>query len=98
MINVADPPRIYKRGMHNPTPLFSFSRTKKDHADIMYPAWTFWAGGPAVWPIEPTGLGRWDVKRENLAKRSVTPCPPRPATHAALHVSRMVSEQLLLTG
>jgi len=54
------------------TPLFSFSRTHLDHADIMYPAWTFWAGGPAVWPIEPTGLGRWDIKRDNLAKRSAS--------------------------
>jgi protein glucosyltransferase len=29
----------------------------------MYPAWTFWEGGPAVWPIYPTGLGRWDEQR-----------------------------------
>ncbi|GFS01941.1 protein O-glucosyltransferase 1 [Elysia marginata] len=34
----------------------------------MYPAWTFWDGGPAVWPIYPTGLGRWDLQREIIAK------------------------------
>lgn len=32
----------------------------------MYPAWTFWEGGPAIWPIYPTGLGRWDLMREDL--------------------------------
>ena len=31
----------------------------------MYPAWTFWSGGPAV-AVEPTGLGRWDLKRQSL--------------------------------
>lgn len=34
----------------------------------MYPAWTFWEGGPAVWPIYPTGLGRWDLMRDELKK------------------------------
>ncbi|KAF6715604.1 Protein O-glucosyltransferase 1 [Oryzias melastigma] len=34
----------------------------------MYPAWTFWEGGPAVWPIYPTGLGRWDLMRVDLKK------------------------------
>lgn len=34
----------------------------------MYPAWTFWEGGPAVWPIYPTGLGRWDLMREDLRR------------------------------
>lgn len=41
-----------------PTPVFSFSKTK-DYWDIMYPAWTFWEGGPAL-GIYPNGLGRWD--------------------------------------
>ncbi len=31
----------------------------------MYPAWSFWSGGPAI-RIEPKGLGRWDLKRESL--------------------------------
>ncbi len=34
----------------------------------MYPAWTFWEGGPAVWPIYPTGLGRWDQQRELIPR------------------------------
>ena len=36
--------------------------------DIMYPAWTFWEGGPAVWPIYPTGLGRWDLQIDVISK------------------------------
>jgi len=39
-----------------------------EHWDIMYPAWTFWEGGPAVWPIYPRGLGRWDLQREIITK------------------------------
>lgn len=39
-----------------------------EYNDIMYPAWTFWEGGPAVWPIYPTGLGRWDLMREDLRR------------------------------
>jgi EGF-domain serine glucosyl/xylosyltransferase len=34
----------------------------------MYPAWTFWEGGPAVWPIYPTGLGRWDEQIKIIGK------------------------------
>lgn len=40
-----------------------------DYQDIMYPAWTFWEGGPAVWPIYPTGLGRWDLMMDDLKKQ-----------------------------
>ncbi len=32
----------------------------RENYDIMYPNWAFWEGGPAVWPIYPNGLGRWD--------------------------------------
>eukprot|EP01052_Picozoa_sp_SAG31_P067225 SAG31_NODE_26018_length_450_cov_0.735043_1_plen_149_part_11 len=31
----------------------------------MYPAWTFWSGGPAI-SLYPRGLGRWDLKRESI--------------------------------
>lgn len=31
----------------------------------MYPAWSFWEGGPAI-KIYPTGLGRWDLHRKKL--------------------------------
>ncbi|XP_071818025.1 protein O-glucosyltransferase 1-like [Apostichopus japonicus] len=54
----------------NPKPVFSFSKVKTQHWDIMYPAWTFWEGGPAVWPIFPTGLGRWDQFRTKLNKEA----------------------------
>jgi protein glucosyltransferase len=43
--------------------LFQF-QVRNENYDIMYPAWTFWEGGPAVWPIYPTGLGRWDKQRK----------------------------------
>ena len=39
-----------------------------ENNDIMYPAWTFWEGGPAVWPIYPNGLGRWDQQLKSIPK------------------------------
>ncbi|XP_029205665.1 protein O-glucosyltransferase 1-like isoform X2 [Acropora millepora] len=66
-INVRDYPQIPK--WSRPLPVFSFSKTANEH-DIMYPAWTFWEGGPAVWPIYPTGLGRWDLMREEIDKKA----------------------------
>ncbi|KAG7503975.1 hypothetical protein JOB18_048309 [Solea senegalensis] len=66
VINVRDYPQV--PSWVTPTlPVFSFSKTS-DYQDIMYPAWTFWEGGPAVWPIYPTGLGRWDLMRDDLKK------------------------------
>ncbi|XP_027147468.1 protein O-glucosyltransferase 1 isoform X2 [Larimichthys crocea] len=66
VVNVRDYPQV--PSWVQPTlPVFSFSKTA-DYQDIMYPAWTFWEGGPAVWPIYPTGLGRWDLMREDLKK------------------------------
>ncbi|XP_044857961.1 protein O-glucosyltransferase 1 isoform X2 [Mauremys mutica] len=66
VINVRDYPQVPK-WMKPVSPVFSFSKTSEYH-DIMYPAWTFWEGGPAVWPIYPTGLGRWDLMREDLRR------------------------------
>ncbi|XP_069800693.1 protein O-glucosyltransferase 1 [Dendropsophus ebraccatus] len=66
VINVRDYPQV-PQWMAPVIPIFSFSKTS-DYRDIMYPAWTFWEGGPAVWPIYPTGLGRWDLMREDLAR------------------------------
>ncbi|XP_068714571.1 protein O-glucosyltransferase 1-like [Montipora foliosa] len=66
-INVRDYPQIPK--WSRPLPVFSFSKTANEY-DIMYPAWTFWEGGPAVWPIYPTGLGRWDLMREEIDKKA----------------------------
>ena len=54
-------------------PLFSFSKPQgRDEKvggpfwDIMYPAWTFWGGGPFVSTEPDHGLGRWDKKRDAL--------------------------------
>ncbi|CAG0924475.1 unnamed protein product [Notodromas monacha] len=33
----------------------------------MYPAWSFWSGGPAI-SLYPTGIGRWDQIRVELQK------------------------------
>ncbi|XP_030636725.1 protein O-glucosyltransferase 1 [Chanos chanos] len=66
VINVRDYPQI-PEWVQPVLPVLSFSKTS-DYQDIMYPAWTFWEGGPAVWPIYPTGLGRWDLMREDLRK------------------------------
>ncbi|XP_054829931.1 protein O-glucosyltransferase 1 [Eublepharis macularius] len=64
MVNVRDYPQVPK-WIKPLVPVFSFSKTS-EYYDIMYPAWTFWEGGPAVWPIYPTGLGRWDIMRDDL--------------------------------
>ncbi|KAM6958463.1 protein O-glucosyltransferase 1 [Tautogolabrus adspersus] len=66
VINVRDYPQV-PNWVQPTLPVLSFSKTA-DYQDIMYPAWTFWEGGPAVWPIYPTGLGRWDLMRDDLKK------------------------------
>ncbi|XP_041936970.1 protein O-glucosyltransferase 1 isoform X1 [Alosa sapidissima] len=66
VINVRDYPQV-PHWAQPALPVLSFSKTP-DYQDIMYPAWTFWEGGPAVWPIYPTGLGRWDLMRDDLQK------------------------------
>ncbi|KAM9830148.1 protein O-glucosyltransferase 1 isoform 3-T3 [Syngnathus typhle] len=66
VVNVRDYPQV-PNWVQPTLPIFSFSKTS-DYQDIMYPAWTFWEGGPAVWPIYPTGLGRWDLMRDDLKK------------------------------
>jgi len=68
-LNVHDWPKSPK--YKSPMPVLSFSKVKNLHWDIMYPAWTFWEGGPAVWPIYPRGLGRWDIFREQINKESM---------------------------
>ncbi|XP_040072183.2 protein O-glucosyltransferase 1 [Ixodes scapularis] len=64
IVNTRDWPQAHKR--YDPLPVFSFSKTP-DYADIMYPAWTFWAGGPAI-SLYPTGIGRWDLQRGIISK------------------------------
>jgi len=66
IINSHDWPKVDKnRG--TPAPVFSFSKTPRE-MDILYPAWSFWEGGPAVWPIYPAGIGRWDLMSIDMAK------------------------------
>lgn len=64
IVNTRDWPQIsiYYEQMFGP--VFSFSVTS-EYYDIMYPAWSFWEGGPAI-SLYPTGLGRWDQHRKSL--------------------------------
>lgn len=64
-INVSDYPQS-PTYHHVRLPIFSFSKIPNKFFDIMYPAWTFWAGGPAVWPLYPYGLGRWDLLKSEI--------------------------------
>lgn len=68
IINVRDYPQV---GRYFPKeqqfPVLSFSKEVSSYADIIYPAWTFWSGGPAL-DIYPNGIGRWDLMREKLLK------------------------------
>ncbi|KAK9497368.1 hypothetical protein O3M35_004700 [Rhynocoris fuscipes] len=64
-INFHDWPQIEKH--HKKLiPIFSFSKNS-DYYDIMYPAWSFWKGGPAI-KLIPNGLGRWDLGRISMEK------------------------------
>ncbi|PSN39670.1 O-glucosyltransferase rumi [Blattella germanica] len=65
ILNTRDWPQI-NRHFSSPKPVFSFSKTT-DYYDIMYPAWGFWEGGPAI-KLYPQGLGRWDQHRISLKK------------------------------
>lgn len=62
VVNVHDYPKVSKH--FAPTVVFSFSKTHSE-LDILYPAWSFWRGGPAI-STEPEGLGRWDLKIASL--------------------------------
>lgn len=55
VINTRDWPQIHK-GYGLFGPVFSFSKTD-EYNDIMYPAWAFWEGGPAI-SLYPTGIGK----------------------------------------
>lgn len=60
LVNVQDLPVTR---LAHPLPVFSFSKIPSQHADILYPAWAFWEGGPAV-KVIPTW--RWDLARADL--------------------------------
>lgn len=60
LVNVQDHPVT---SIESPLPVFSFSKIPAEHADILYPAWAFWEGGPAL-AVIPTW--RWDLSRKDL--------------------------------
>ena len=65
LLNSADNPLVYKGDAASAQlPVFSFS-VDGQYGDIMYPAWTFWSGGPAI-SLYPRGLGRFDIKRDSI--------------------------------
>lgn len=64
IVNSRDWPQISIFHEHSFGPVFSFSTTS-EYYDIMYPAWSFWEGGPAI-SLYPTGLGRWDQHRQSI--------------------------------
>ena len=47
LVNTRDHPMAMRWRDNDPAPIFSFSKPPNDYFDIMYPAWTFWEGGPA---------------------------------------------------
>ncbi|XP_070495391.1 O-glucosyltransferase rumi homolog [Chironomus tepperi] len=65
VINVRDYPQILPHYGHQ-GPVLSFSKTET-YLDIMYPAWAFYEGGPAI-KLYPTGLGRWDKHRLSITE------------------------------
>jgi len=65
IVNTRDWPQLSKY-LVDKLPVFSFSKTE-EFFDIMYPAWAFWGGGPAI-GLYPRGLGRWDVHRDTLGQ------------------------------
>lgn len=67
IINTHYLPKVPKN--NTPSPVFSFSKTLEER-DILYPAWSFWKGGPVVGPAYPSGIGRWDVMMHNLTRAS----------------------------
>lgn len=64
ILNTRDWPQISVHNQRAFGPVLSFSKTK-DYHDIIYPAWSFREGGPAI-SLYPTGLGRWDQHRQSI--------------------------------
>ena len=64
----------YDWPQHQPDiPILSFSKSLiSNDNDILYPAWSFWDGGPALGSVYPTGIGRWDMMRQTLNKARQT--------------------------
>jgi protein glucosyltransferase len=60
LVNIQDHPVTR---IESPLPVFSFSKIPSQHADILYPAWAFWEGGPSLSVI---ASWRWDLTRTDL--------------------------------
>ncbi|GMT25037.1 hypothetical protein PFISCL1PPCAC_16334, partial [Pristionchus fissidentatus] len=75
VLNDFDTPKLTK--VARPLPLFSFSKKEGEYWDIVYPAWSFHKGGPAI-SLYPSGIGHWNETREALMKYSSSkPWPSR---------------------
>ena len=71
LVNTRDNPQMYSQRRQHAlaAPVFSFSKVDGQHLDIMYPAWTFWAGGPSI-SLYPIGLGA----RVHMEQRLIMSC------------------------
>ncbi|RWS28614.1 protein O-glucosyltransferase 1-like isoform X1 [Leptotrombidium deliense] len=69
IINVHDWPQVPKYRT-KAVPVLSFSKDVSEYNDILYPAWSFWSGGPAI-DGHPMGIGRWDLLRQSIVKSNV---------------------------
>lgn len=62
ILNTRDWPQIHRNyGFFGP--VFSFSKTP-EYNDIMYPAWAFWEGGPAI-SLYPKGIGKLFIEKHS---------------------------------
>lgn len=90
ILNTRDWPQVSR--YHNQLqPVFSFSKTD-EYYDILYPAWSFWEGGPAI-KLYPTGLGRWDRHRNSLKEASDTWSWEKKSNVAFFRGSRTTEER-----
>ena len=70
VVNFHDYAQIPKSSRYTPDvplPVFSFSKSSEEHSDILYPAWSFFSGGPAI-DLYPRGIGNWDRFRHSIAR------------------------------
>ncbi|XP_065216501.1 O-glucosyltransferase rumi homolog [Planococcus citri] len=90
VVNTRDYPQSYE-SFSTALPIFSFSKTT-EYVDIMYPAWSFWCGGPAI-KLHPTGIGRWDKARKSLIQEMKKWPWEKKITRAFFRGSRTSSER-----
>ena len=62
-------PKSWRQTSEVPLPVFSFSKTPDEYFDVTYPAWAFFAGGPAI-DLYPRGIGDWDAMRDKVSKKA----------------------------